>query len=305
MTTPTILIHGGAGTLPPARLTEAKRQAILQGLRTALAAGMAVLDRGGSALDAVESAVSALEDDTNFNAGHGAVFTSAGAIEMDAAIMDGRTARLGAIAGVCGPRNPIQAARIVMECSPHVLLAGQGALDFLRSQNVPMATLDDFATPERRVALERFLHAQAPADDFDRHGTVGAVALDATGALAAATSTGGMTGKRPGRIGDTPLAGAGTWADADCAVSATGHGESFIRTAAAHEIAARIRLARQDLAAATAAVLAQIAAIGGDGGLIALDRQGNYALPFNSRGMYRGMSRAGRAEVAIYEEPLA
>lgn len=306
MREPTILIHGGAGTMHPDRLTPSKRDMILAGLRAALEAGRRELAAGHGALNAVVAAVTALEDDPSFNAGRGAVFTSCKSMEMDAAVMDGSTARLGAIAGVLGPRNPIQAARAVMEHSPHVLLAGAGAIEFLRSQPIPFEPEEYFATADRRDALAQFLASQAPRDDADRHGTVGAVALDSDGNLAAATSTGGMTGKRPGRIGDTPIAGAGTWADEVCAMSATGHGESFIRVAAAHELSARIRLANQSLADAAATVLSRVAAVGGDGGFIALDREGRVAMPFNTRGMYRGLARgADPAVVAIYDEPLA
>ena len=306
MPEPTILIHGGAGTMHPDRLTPAKRTAILAGLHAALEAGRHQLQTGRTALDAVVAAVSALEDDPNFNAGRGAVFTSAATMEMDAAVMDGKTARLGAITGVLGPRNPIQGARVVMDRSPHVLLAGPAALDFLRSQALRFEPPEYFSTTERREALDNFLANRAPADDADRHGTVGAVALDPAGNLAAATSTGGMTGKRPGRIGDTPIAGAGTWADKICAMSATGHGESFIRVAAAHELSARLRFAHQSLAEAAGSVLTAVAAIGGDGGFIALHRDGNVALPFNTRGMYRGLARGSApALVAIYNEPLA
>lgn len=305
MSRPTILVHGGAGTMHPDRLTPAKRETILAGLRTALQAGRRELAAGRPALDAVVSAVAALEDDPSFNAGRGAVFTSAGAMEMDAAVMDGSTARLGAVASILGPRNPIRAARAVMENTPHVLLTGSGALDFLRTQPLAFESPGYFATDERRQALAAFLASQGPRDDADRHGTVGAVALDQSGNLAAATSTGGMTGKRPGRIGDTPLAGAGTWADHHCAMSATGHGESFIRIAAAHELSARLRHAGQTLAEAATAILAALAEIGGDGGFIALDRDGNAALPFNTRGMYRGLARLdGPALAAIYDEPL-
>ena len=306
MPEPIILVHGGAGTMHPSRLTPVKRTTILAGLRAALEAGRHHLQRGRTALEAVVASVSALEDHPSFNAGRGAVFTASATMEMDAAVMDGRTARFGAITGVLGPRNPIQGARIVMERSPHVLLAGAAATDFLRTHHLPFETPDYFATDDRREALDHFLAHDAPRDDADRHGTVGAVALDADGNLAAATSTGGMTGKHPGRIGDTPIAGAGTWADQVCAMSATGHGESFIRTAAAHELSARLRLAHQPLAEAAAAVLAAIADLGGDGGFIALDRDGNAALPFNSRGMYRGLARADAPPlVAIYDEPLA
>ncbi len=305
MAEPTILIHGGAGTMHPDRLTPAKRETVLAGLRRALQAGQRELADGRPALDAVVAAVTALEDDPSFNAGRGAVFTSGGTMEMDAAVMDGRDCRLGAVAGICGPRNPIHAALAVMEHSPHVLLAGPAALEFLRTQDALFEPLEYFATEERRLALENFLASQSPRDDADRHGTVGAVALDSHGNLAAATSTGGMTGKWPGRIGDTPIAGAGTWADQACAMSATGHGESFIRVAAAHELSARLRHAHQSLADAAAAVLDAVGAVGGDGGFIALDREGNAAMPFNSRGMYRGIARGnGPALAAIYKEAL-
>jgi beta-aspartyl-peptidase (threonine type) len=306
MAEPTILIHGGAGTMHPDRLTAAKRETILAGLRTAVTAGQQQLASGRSALEAVVAAVTALEDDPSFNAGRGAVFTSEGAMEMDAAVMNGPDARLGAVAGILGPRNPVQAARTVMEHSPHVLLAGRAAVEFLRAQSLPFEAQGYFETDDRRHALEHFLSGQSPTDDFDRHGTVGAVALDAAGDLAAATSTGGMTGKRPGRIGDTPIAGAGTWADQFCAMSATGHGESFIRVAASHELSARLRHAGQSLAQAAEAVLAAVATVGGTGGFIALDRDGNVAMPFNTRGMYRGLARRGGPPlVAIYDEPLA
>jgi beta-aspartyl-peptidase (threonine type) len=306
MPEPTILVHGGAGTISPDRLTPEKRDAVVKGLRTALEAGQRVLARGGPALDAAIASVSALEDDPSFNAGRGAVFTSAATHEMDAAVMDGATKRVGAIAGVLGPRNPVQAARLVMERSGHVFLAGPGALEFLRAQGVPLESADYFHTEHRRRALDEVLAKNgAETDDFNRHGTVGAVALDANGHLAAATSTGGMTGKRPSRIGDAPVIGAGTWADDHCAMSATGHGESFIRVAAAHELSARLRFAGQTLPDAVASVLAEIEHVGGDGGFIALDRHGNAALPFNTRGMYRGQAVGTTPpRVAIYGEPL-
>jgi len=302
----TILVHGGAGTLSPDRLTPERRQAVVNGLKRALQAGQRILAERGPALDAVVAAVSALEDDPSFNAGRGAVFTSGGTHEMDAAVMEGATSRIGAIAGILGPRNPVQAARLVMERSSHVFLAGPRALEFLQSHGVPLEDAAYFGTEDRRAALEDYLRNEGkPADDFNRHGTVGAVALDAHGNLAAATSTGGMTGKMPSRLGDTPVPGAGTWADRNCAMSATGHGESFIRVAAAHELAARIRLAGEDLPTAAAAVLAAVADLGGDGGFIAVDRHGNAVLPFNTRGMYRGQA-TGTAppRVGIYAEPL-
>lgn len=307
--TPILAIHGGAGTMQPGGMDPDAEHAHRAGLHRALMAGHAVLAAGGPAMEAVTAAVVALEDDPLFNAGRGAVFTRDGQHEMDAAVMDGATLAVGAVAGLCGPRNPVLAARAVMERSPHVLLAGPGALDFLRAQGLAFAEPEYFDTPRRREALRAMLAAEADfssnLDDADRHGTVGAVALDGAGRLAAATSTGGMTGKLPGRVGDTPLAGAGTWADAACAVSATGHGESFIRIAAGHEVSARLRLAHEDLDAATAAVMAALGAIGGTGGLIAVDRSGRVALPFNTRGMYRGVVDAdGAARTGLYQEPL-
>ncbi len=307
--TPILAIHGGAGTMPPGSMTPDAERAHRVGLHRALMAGHAILAVGGPALDAVTAAVAALEDDPLFNAGHGAVLTRGGRHEMDAAVMDGATLAVGAVAGICGPRNPIWAARVVMERSPHVLLAGPGALEFLRAQGVAFAEPEYFDTARRRDALRAMLAAEAEGspniDDADRHGTVGAVALDAAGRLAAATSTGGMTGKLPGRVGDTPVPGAGTWADAACAVSATGHGESFSRIAAGHEVSARMRLAGDDLDTATAVAMAALEAVGGTGGLIAVDRAGRVALPFNTRGMYRGVVDAdGAARTGLYRGPL-
>ena len=299
-----IAIHGGAGTIPLASMAPGEADVHHQGLREALAAGHHVLAEGGPALEAVTVAVMALEDNPLFNAGHGAVYTAAGVQEMDAAVMDGATRRVGAVTGISGPRNPVQAARAVMEHSPHVLLAGEGALAFLRAHGVPFEDAPYFHTARRWDALQRMLAGRARTD-ADRHGTVGAVASDRHGHLAAATSTGGMTGKMPGRIGDSPLPGAGTWADEACAVSATGHGESFIRIAAAHELSARLRLAGENLDTACAAVMAALANIGGDGGLIAIDRTGAIAMPFNSQGMYRGMITAnGVAQTGIDRAPL-
>ena len=303
---PILAIHGGAGTMPPGSMDPAAYRA---GLHRALMAGHKILVADGPAIEAVTAAVVALEDDPLFNAGRGAVFTRDGQHEMDAAVMDGATLGIGAVAGICGPRNPVLAARTVMEHSPHVLLAGPGALDFLRAHGVAFAEPGYFDTPGRREALRATLAAEASSsadlDDADRHGTVGAVALDRAGRLAAATSTGGMTGKLPGRVGDTPLAGAGTWADAACALSATGHGESFIRIAAGHELSARIRLAHVDLDTAAAKVMTALAAVGGTGGFVALDRTGRVTLPFNTRGMYRGMVPVdGAVWTGIYQEAM-
>jgi beta-aspartyl-peptidase (threonine type) len=223
---------------------------------------------------------------------------------MDAAIMDGRDRRAGAVAGICGPRNPILAARAVMEHTPHVMLAGPGAMEFCRAQGLDFAPPGYFDTESRRRALQEFLRGQGLDDQSRRHGTVGAVARDRDGNLAAATSTGGMTGKEPGRIGDSPIIGAGTFADnASCAVSATGHGEFFIRYAAAHETAARLVHADESLEIAATAVIAQITAAGGSGGLVAIDHNGAIALPFSTPGMYRGFVRSdGIAHTAIFDE---
>lgn len=299
-----LAVHGGAGTPPPEAMDPGRARQHHAGLREALAAGADILAAGGSALDAVTAAVAALEDNPLFNAGRGAVFTAAGTHEMDAAIMDGCGRRAGAVAGICGPKNPVLAARAVMEASPHVFLAGPGAMAFCRAQNLEFAPPEYFDTEARRAALERMQAGVGGADESQRHGTVGAVARDRAGCLAAATSTGGMTGKAPGRIGDSPMIGAGTYADnAACAVSATGHGEFFIRFAAAHEVAARILYAHQPLAQAAQEVIAVLAAAGGLGGLVAVGRDGTIALPFSSPGMYRGYVRGDRIlHTAIFDE---
>jgi L-asparaginase / beta-aspartyl-peptidase len=307
-----LAIHGGAGTLRPGEMSPARAAQYHAGLRRALEAGRDVLAGNGSALDAVAAAVVALEDEPLFNAGRGAVFTAAGTQEMDAAIMNGRERRAGAVAGIFGPKNPVLAARAVMEHSPHVLLIGEGALAFCREHGVEFAESDYFFTESRWHALQRTLDLQRrglaeeeAADEARRHGTVGAVARDRDGNLAAATSTGGMTGKLPGRVGDSPVIGAGTYADnATCAVSATGHGEFFIRYAVAHEIVARMRHGGQPLSHAARKVIDELGGLGGSGGLVAASRDGELALPFNCTGMYRGYVEAdGIVYTAIYDEP--
>ena len=299
-----LAVHGGAGTPSPEAMRPGREREIHAGLRRALAAGCDVLSASGSALDAVTASVAALEDDPLFNAGRGAVYTAAGTHEMDAAVMDGRDRRAGAVAGICGPKNPVLAARAVMESSPHVFLAGDGAMEFCRAQGLEFAAPEYFATAARWRAFEELRRGIGAADESRRHGTVGAVARDRHGNLAAATSTGGMTGKAPGRIGDSPVIGAGTYADnAACAVSATGHGEFFIRFAAAHEVVARVVHAGQRLDQAAAEVIAAIAAAGGSGGLVAVGRDGAIALPFSSPGMYRGYVRGDRViHTAIFDE---
>jgi len=295
-----LAIHGGAGTILRSKMTPEKETAYHAGLRRALEAGQAVLRDGGAAIDAVTEAVVVLEDEPLFNAGRGAVYTSAGVQEMDAAVMDGRNRQAGGVVGIFGPRNPVRVARLVVD-RPQVLIAGTPAVDLARQAGLPFGDRDYFFTEARWQALQETLAGRTDDDPARRHGTVGAVAVDTAGNLAAATSTGGMTGKAPGRIGDAPIFGAGTFADnATCAVSATGHGEVFIRWTAAAEIAARMRHAGQSLDhAATAVVMDDLAPNDGSGGLVAVDRDGNVSMPFNCEGMYRGMVRQGEAPLTM------
>ncbi len=302
-----IVIHGGAGVMARSCMTPEREAQTHAALDRALGAGEAVLSQGGSALDAVTAAVCALEDEPLFNAGRGAVFTRDGTQEMDAAVMAGCGRRAGAVAGIFGPKNPILAARAVMETTDHVLMIGQGALDVARAAGLEFATEDYFFTQDRWDALQQTLKMERDGtlndDPARRHGTVGAVARDRHGALAAATSTGGMTAKRSGRVGDTPVIGAGTFADSTtCAVSATGDGEVFLRLSVAHEIDARMRLAGVSMdRAATDLIMTDLAAMGGSGGLIAVDRDGAIVAPFNCEGMYRGWAIEGASrETAIY-----
>ncbi len=298
-----IAVHGGAGVLPRAELTQAKEHAFRGGLEAALRAGYDLLERRASSLDAVVAAVRVLEDNPLFNAGRGAVYAANGALELDASLMDGATLRAGAVAGVRHVRSPIELARRVLEHSPHVMLAGQGAEEFALEQGMPPVPNSFFATAHRRLELERILHGE-PVGPESLTGTVGAVALDDHGNLAAATSTGGLTGKRWGRVGDSPIIGAGTYAANDaCAVSATGHGEYFIRLAAAHEIAALMRHCRLGVSEAADTVLRQVSELGGYGGVIAIARDGAIALSFNSDGMLRGaMDSRGRFEIGLLRE---
>lgn len=287
-----IAVHGGAGVMRGIASHAAARYK--SALEKALEAGHRILQDGGTSLDAVTAAVVALEDDPLFNAGRGAVYNAAGKHELDAAIMDGASLRAGAVTAVSRIRNPILAARAVMEHSPHVLLAGRGAEAFARRHKIRFAGSSYFHTAARLAALRK--------GSKRHHGTVGAVALDRLGNLAAATSTGGYTGKLPGRVGDSPIIGAGTYADnASCAVSGTGWGEAFIRVALAHEVCARMRHRGDSLQRAASAALSSIARLGGDGGLVAVDRRGNVAMPFNSEGMFRAcIRRDGRRLAEIY-----
>lgn len=316
-----IAIHGGAGTILRRRMTPEMETEYRQALEKALETGWKILENYGSAIDAVERAVAVLEDEPLFNAGRGAVFTHEGEIELDAAIMDGQTLNAGAVAFVKNVKNPVKLARMVMEKTEHVFLAGQGANRFAREMNAEFETDEYFFTElryeqllearrENRVQLDHspneqgILQETEPQLEEKKFGTVGAVACDAEGNLAAATSTGGMTNKKFGRVGDTPLIGAGTYADnATCAVSCTGHGEFFIVSSAAYDVAARMKYANLDLAEAARATIEHLRNIGGEGGLIAVNARGNVALPFNSEGMYRGYANSdGEFVIEIYRD---
>ncbi len=303
-----LAVHGGSGVLDSSAMTPEKDKAYRAGLEAALEAGARVLKSGGSSLDAVETVVRTLEDNPLFNAGKGAVFTAEGKNELDASIMDGATLKAGAVAGVTRTRNPISLARAVMEKSPHVMLAREGADQFSKEQGLEQVDPSYFRTEERWKQLETWRKDHhAVLDPTHLFGTVGAVALDQAGHIAAATSTGGMTGKRWARVGDTPIIGAGTYArDGVCAVSATGSGEYFIRETAARQVCDRIAWKGEDVQTAADQTMASITRIGGDGGLIAMDGQGRPAFGMNDLGMYRGAisSTLPTPRTAIYtKEP--
>ena len=309
-----LVVHGGAGTIRRADMTPQFDSMYRASMTTAIRAGHDVLNRGGSAMDAVVAVVTILEDDSLFNAGKGAVLTNAGFAELDASIMDGRTLGAGAVAGLRHIRNPITLARRVMEQSPHVMMIGAGAEEFAKSQGFELIDSTYFITKRRKDALDRVkggtgrtagggMAEMRPEDG--KYGTVGAVALDANGNLAAATSTGGTTNKRWGRVGDAPIIGAGTYANnASCAVSATGTGEYFIRNVVAHDICARVQYQRKTVAQAADEVVNRVLlAQNGDGGVIALGADGTFAMPFNTEGMYRGwVGPDGRITVQIYKD---
>jgi len=305
---PALAIHGGAGTIRREEMDAGREAAYRDGLQVALRRGWEVLQRGGAALDAVEQAVCALEDDPLFNAGRGAVFTHDGRHEMDAAIMSGEDLRAGAVAAVGGIKNPVALARRVMEETEHVLLCASGAEDFARESGCEFAPPEYFFTEFRHEQLLQARREHVVRLDHSagvKFGTVGAVACDAGGHLAAATSTGGMTNKRYGRIGDTPLIGAGTYADnRTCAVSCTGHGEFFMRTLAAYDVACLMKYKNLTLDAACEQVInTTLREMGGEGGLIAVDQRGSLALPFNSEGMYRAwVTTKSAPQVAIYRD---
>ena len=297
-----LMIHGGAGSMRRGQLDPGQERCARDGLEAALVAGSDILSKRESALDAVEAAVRVLEEDICFNAGRGSVLTAEGCIELDAAIMDGRTRAAGAVAGLRTTRAPISLARLLLDHGPHVFLSGKGADQFARDHGLEQVGNHWFEAPERRRQLDELL-AAGGFDDEVKYGTVGAVAADLDGHVAVATSTGGLTAKRWGRVGDSPLIGAGTYADdRAAAVSATGSGEYFIRAVAAHQLAERVRCGGQSLQDALDAVLADIDSLGGKGGLIAVAPDGEAAWGFTTPAMYRGMADASGRTVAIYSE---
>ncbi len=316
---PAIVVHGGAGTIERGSMSDSLETAIRNHLQTAVDRAYAILEGGGTALDAVEVAIMYLEEVPHFNAGIGAVMTADGQHTLDASIMDGKHLNAGAVASVTTVRRPIQAARAVMEHSPHVLLAGEGAELFAKLQGLELVSNDFFTTPRIKAAWEAGQKRQgaleAPAMETipgnaheplpEKFGTVGAVAVDAAGNIAAGTSTGGMMNKRYGRIGDSPIIGAGTYADnATCGVSATGHGEYFIRIGVAKEISDQMRFAERPLAeAAHFTIHDRLSALGGSGGIIALDAHGRVTMEFNTTGMYRAFRNAHETHIAIYGTP--
>ena len=321
-TKPGLVIHGGAGTIDRSKMTPEKEKAHREGLENALKTGWEILQRGGTALDATEAAVRTMEDNPLFNAGRGAVFTSAGTNEMDAATMEGKTMRAGAVANVKHVKNPIMLARKLLDKAERppgseprsgpVLMVGDGAEAFAKENGIELVDAKYFFTQERWDSLQRLKNKQTEGghgemrhiiSDYERHGTVGAVAVDRDGNLAASTSTGGMTNKPPGRLGDSPIIGAGTFANnATCAVSCTGDGEYFIRAAVAHTVSDLMEFRGMTVQQAAEEALKRAHDLGGEGGLIAIDKDGNHALPFNSSGMYRGYIDAeGKPVVDIYK----
>lgn len=296
-----LVVHGGAGSTRMAN-SEEHDQTARAGLERALAAGAEILEKRERAIDAVEATVRILEEDPCFNAGRGSVLTATGCIELDAAIMDGRDRAAGAVAGLRTTRAPISLARLILNEGQHVFLSGKGADGFARDHGLEQVANSWFEVPERRRQLEELL-SEGGFDDEIKYGTVGAVAVDVDGHVAAATSTGGLTAKRFGRVGDSPLIGAGTYADdRSAAVSATGSGEYFIRAVAAHQIAERVRLGGQSLQEALDAVLADIGSLGGRGGLIAVSPDGDAAWGFTTPAMYRGMADSGGRTVRLYPD---
>jgi beta-aspartyl-peptidase (threonine type) len=310
-----MVVHGGAGTILKRNMTPELEASYQEKLSEGLLAGYRILAAGGSSVDAVVATIRIFEDSPLFNAGKGAVFTAEGKNELDASIMVGSTRQAGAVAGVTGIKNPITAARAVMEATPHVLLAGKGAELFAAEQGIELVDPSYFFTQRRWDALERAREAERvevreaepekenPKGSGGAFGTVGALALDREGVLTAGTSTGGMTNKRHGRVGDSPIIGAGTYANEHCAASGTGHGEFFIRWAVSYDICARVELQGMAIDEAAELVINQeLKQVGGSGGVIALDNKGNFSMPFNTEGMYRGYIRDdGKPVVQIYK----
>lgn len=301
------VIHGGAGTILKEKMTPEKEAAIRAAMEKALQAGFDILKNNGSSLDAVQAAIVILEDSPEFNAGKGAVFTHDGTNELDASMMDGKTLAVGAATGIKHVKNPIKLARAVLDSSVHVFLSGAGADEFAREQGLEMVENDYFYTKSRWESLQKVLKQEkAAVAEFpdSKFGTVGAVALDKKGNLAAATSTGGMTNKRYGRIGDSPIIGAGTYANNEtCAVSATGHGEYFIRNMVTHDISARMMYQSDELQKAASDVLKKVEKMGGSGGVIAISKDGEIAMPFTTEGMYRGyILEDGQSVINFYKE---
>ena len=305
-----IAIHGGAGTIRKANMTTEKEKAYLTALNKALDIGESILKDGGTSLDAIVETIKYMEDVPLFNAGKGAVFTNAERNELDASIMDGATQNAGAVGGVSNVRNPITAARAVMDKSAHVMLTGQGAEQFAVEQGLDTVSNDYFYTESRFESLQRIKASENQQTGFlnesepHKYGTVGCVALDKNGNIAAGTSTGGMTNKRYNRIGDSPIIGAGSYANnATCAISSTGHGEYFIRYVVAHDISAIMEYKGESLEdAADYVINDKLKNVGGSGGIIAVDKNGNIAMPFNTEGMYRGYAKPGERSVKIYKE---
>jgi beta-aspartyl-peptidase (threonine type) len=312
-----LVIHGGAGTILKSKMTPQKEKAYTDALRASLLAGYDILKTGGSSEKAVEAAIHVMEDSPLFNAGKGAVFTHEGTNELDASIMKGKDGSAGAVAGVTTIKNPITAAIAVMESSPHVMMMGQGAERFAKEQGITQVEPSYFYTEERWDALQRILKEDSKAVELDHNdkqsstkpewkddkfGTVGCVALDNKGDITAGTSTGGMTNKKFGRVGDSPVIGAGTYANKQVGISCTGWGEYFIRNVAAYDVAALMEYRALSALEASKEVIRKIGEMGGDGGMIVLDKDGNVALPFNTAGMYRGyITESGEVKVEIYK----
>lgn len=300
----TIVIHGGAGTILKKNMSPEKEIAYRAKLNEALHVGDSILKNGGTCLDAVEQVIHVMENSPLFNAGKGAVFTHDGHNELDASIMHGANLNAGAVAGVRDIRNPISAARMVMEKSAHVMLSGKGASQFAKEQNLNIVDPSYFYTQKRWESLKKLQDKRRKPTQSDKHGTVGCVVLDSYGNLAAGTSTGGMTNKKYGRIGDSPVIGAGTYANnKTCAVSCTGHGEYFIRLAVARDISAQMEYLNQDVKTSCQNEINKLTKLNGTGGVIAVDKKGNVAMEFNTAGMYRGYIKSnGETYIGIYGE---